>query len=117
MAAVEIQNGNPEEEIKHLGPATEYENSAGYYWAKYLRGQAYLKLKNGENTESEFQKVLDNRGQDSLSPLYPLSYLGKARAARLSGNTEGSIKSYDKFLDIMKNADGDLTEINKARAE
>ena len=117
MAAIEIQHGNPEKAIEILGPDNRYENSEGYYWTKYLRGQAYLKLKDGVNAASAFQKILDNRGQDPLSPLYPLSYLGKARAAKLSGNMEESIKNYDKFLDIMKDADDDLPIINEAKAE
>jgi tetratricopeptide (TPR) repeat protein len=117
LASNEIHQGNPDLAIEILSPAIPFENAEDYRWAKYIRGQAYLRLNDGENAAREFQKVLDYRGQNPLCSVYQLSYLGKARALRLSGNTEESIRFYERFLDLMKDADDDLPRVNEARAE
>jgi len=42
----------------------------------------------------EFQKILEHRGWDPLSPMYPLAQLGLARAAALTGDTAKARKAY-----------------------
>jgi serine/threonine protein kinase/predicted Zn-dependent protease len=117
QASIEIQRKNPDQAIELLRSTLKYEKVEGYFWDEYLRGQAYLSLGDGEKASIEFEKILNGRGQDPFSPLYPLSYLGKAKAAKLSANMEESIKLYDKFLEIMKDADQDLPIMNKADDE
>jgi hypothetical protein len=65
----------------------------------------------------EFQKILDHRGWDPASPLWPLAQLGLARAAALAGNVAGSRRAYQDFLSLWKDADPDLPVLIEARRE
>ncbi|PYS58387.1 MAG: hypothetical protein DMF74_23980, partial [Acidobacteria bacterium] len=65
----------------------------------------------------EFQKILDHRGWDPLSPLYPLAHLGLARAAVLTGDSEKARKAYQDFFALWKDADADLPILITAKKE
>ena len=82
-----------------------------------MRGQAYLKLGKGAEAAAEFQKILDHRGWDPLSPLYPLAQLGLARAAVLTGDSEKARKAYQDFFALWKDADPDLPILITAKKE
>jgi tetratricopeptide (TPR) repeat protein len=114
--AVQINRNNPVEAVKLLESAKPYE-AAAEFWPQYLRGLAYLKLKSGNEAAAEFQKILDNRGQATLSALYPLAYLGLARAAALTGDLSKSRKAYQDFLALWKDADSDLPVLQEAKQE
>ena len=115
-AAVQINRNNPAEAVKLLEAARGYEAGAEF-WPQYLRGVAYLKLKSGNEAAAEFQKILDNRGQATLSALYPLAHLGLARAAALTGDLSKSRKAYQDFLALWKDADSDLPVLHEAKQE
>lgn len=115
-AAIEVNRNNPSETIKLLESARRFEPAAEF-WPQYLRGLAYLKLKSGNEAAAEFQKILDNRGQATLSVLYPLANLGLARAAALTGDVSKSRKAYQDFLALWKDADGDLSGLQEAKQE
>ena len=99
-----------------MEPTRRYE-AAAEFWPQYLRGLAYLKLKSGNDAATEFQKILDNRGQAALSALYPLAHLGLARAAALTGDQSKSRKAYQDFLALWKDADSDLSVLKEAKQE
>jgi tetratricopeptide (TPR) repeat protein len=115
-AALELQRGNAAQAIEQLQPASRYE-AAAEFWPQYLRGLAYLKLKRGAEAAAEFQKILDHRGEALLSPLYPLAYLGVARALALSGEPVKSRKAYEDFFAVWKDADADLPILIEAKKE
>lgn len=115
-AAIEIDRGNPDHAIQLLQPATAYEQAA-LFWPTYLRGQAYLRRKSGAEAAAEFQKILDHRGWDPASPLWPLAQIGLARAAALAGDEVRSRQAYRDFLALWKNADSDLPILIEARRE
>jgi len=70
-----------------------------------------LRLNKDKEAKSEFQKILDHRGEGGLfSNLYPLAQLGKARAMK-------SKKEYEKFFEMWKDADEDLPELIAAKKE
>jgi hypothetical protein len=66
---------------------------------------------------AEFQKILDHRGVDPLSPLYALAHLGSARAYALAGETSKSRTAYQDFLALWKDADPDIPILKEAKAE
>jgi serine/threonine protein kinase/Flp pilus assembly protein TadD len=115
-AAIELQRGNASRAIELLQPASRYE-SAAEYWPQYLRGSSYVKLGRGAEAAAEFQKILDNRGQGSLSPLYPMAYLGLARAWGAAGDRSRSRKASDDFFALWKDADPDLRVLIDAKKE
>jgi serine/threonine protein kinase/tetratricopeptide (TPR) repeat protein len=115
-AAMEINRNNPAQAIQFLEASRRYE-AAAEFWPIYLRGQAYLLQRVGTEAASEFQKIIDNRGQAPLSALYPLAQLGLARAAELAGDTAKSRKAYQDFLALWKDADPDLPVLQQAKRE
>jgi hypothetical protein len=50
-------------------------------------------------------------------PYYPLSYLGLARAAAISGDTAKARKAYQDLFALWKDADPDLLPLLQARKE
>jgi eukaryotic-like serine/threonine-protein kinase len=113
-AALELQRHNPTEAIRLLEAAKRYEPAAEF-WPQYVRGLAYLSLKSGNDAAVEFQKILDHRGEATLSVLYPLAHLGLARALALTGDTQNSRKKYQDFFLLWKDADADLPVLIEAK--
>ena len=115
-AQLELNRGNAAQVIKVLEAAKKYE-VAGEFWPQYLRGQAYLKLKNGAQAAAEFKTIIDHRGWYPVSPLYPLAQLGLARAAVLSGDNAKARKFYQDFFQLWKDADFTIPTLIEAQAE
>jgi serine/threonine protein kinase/tetratricopeptide (TPR) repeat protein len=87
-------------------------------YAPYLRGLAYLQLKDSRNAIDSFQNAtrLKGRAYINRSP-YALSYLGLGRAYAMAGNKPDAKKAYDAFFAEWKNADSDLPVIADAKKE
>jgi tetratricopeptide (TPR) repeat protein len=117
-AAIEIQRGNPAKAIELLRPAGPYElGRYADFVPIYVRGLAYLRARQGVQAAAEFQKILDHRGVDPLSALYPLAHLGSARAYALAGETSKSRTAYQDFFALWKDADPDIPILKEAKAE
>ena len=117
-AAIEMNRGNTAQALEILRPAGRFElgNVAGI-WMTYIRGEIYLRQKAGNEAAAAFQKILDHRGIEPASPLYPLAHLGLARASVLSGDTNRARKEYQDFLAMWKDADADLPVLLQAKEE
>jgi len=86
-----------------------YEKAAEFY-PQYLRGLAFLKLKETKKAIKEFDKILNNRGEAPLSSIYPLAQLGKARAMKKKDE-------YEKFFELWNEADKDMPVLIEAKKE
>ena len=101
-----------------LQPVAPYDHVPGAeLWSRYLRGQAYLRMKDGQASAVQFDAILANRGQEPESPLHTLAQLGRARAAVLTGDTDTARKAYAAFLSEWQRADSDLEPLLEARRE
>ncbi len=125
-AAVELQRGNAAAAIESLRGVRQYELGEGFdtryvepftFVPMYLRGYAYLRTGAAAEAAAEFQKVIDHRGLEPTSPLYPLAYVGLARAYAQSNDREKSRRAYEAFLALWKNADSDIPILKRAKAE
>jgi eukaryotic-like serine/threonine-protein kinase len=117
-ATIAVQRGDAERALELLEPVRRFDHApSAEFWPAYLRGQAYLRLKNGKAAATEFGTVIAHRGEVPASMLYPLSLLGLARAAALSNDTGGARKSYDQFLALWKDADAGLRALTEAHSE
>jgi tetratricopeptide (TPR) repeat protein len=114
-AMLAIRAGNSDSAVALLNTAVPYERANAEI--PYIRGLAYLQGKSGSAAAAEFQKVLDHRGATGFSVLYPLSQLGVARAAVLSGDSPKARKSYQDFLALWKDADPDIPVLIQAKDE
>jgi eukaryotic-like serine/threonine-protein kinase len=115
-AASEENRGFYDTAIDFLRPVAAYEAGA-LFWPQFLRGQAYLHLRKGVESAAEFRKILEHRGQMVNSALYPLAYLGQARAEVLLGDRTEARKSYQAFLQAWKEADAYLPSLAGAQKE
>src|SRR5262245_22786153 len=117
-AAVALQRGDAARAVELLEPLRRYDHApSAEFWPGYLRGQAYLRLKNGPAAAAEFRNIIAHRGEVPASMLYPLSHLGLARASALANDTETARKSYEQFLTLWKTADAELGVVKQARSE
>ncbi len=83
----------------------------------YLRGEAYLMLRDGNRAAVEFQKFIDHRGLVANFPWGALARLGLARAYSLQGDTAKVRAAYQDFLTLWKDADPDIPILKQAKAE
>ena len=89
-----------------LDPIKEYDRApAAEFWPAYLRGEAYVGLKNGPAAAEQFRSILERRGAASTSPLYALAHRGAARAAVLTGDHAAARSLYDQFFTLWSSAD------------
>jgi eukaryotic-like serine/threonine-protein kinase len=88
-AAVAVRRGEFAQAIDLLDPVKPYDHApAAEFWPAYLRGAAYLGLKDGRAAGVQFQSILDHRGEAPTSPLYELARQELGRASALTGNDE-----------------------------
>jgi predicted Zn-dependent protease len=113
-AAIELSRNQPGQAVELLQSAAPYERAHAY--AVYLRGLAYLRARKGAEAAAEFQKILDHKGAN-WGPYYPLSYVGLARAAALTGDSARARKAYQDFLALWKDADPDVPILKEAKEE
>jgi eukaryotic-like serine/threonine-protein kinase len=76
-----------------------------------------LLQRRGNEAAVEFQKIIDHRGVDGMSPLHALARLGRARAAAISGDMATARKEYQDFFAFWKDADQDLPILIAAKKE
>ena len=116
QARIELQRNNPAQAIQLLEITRPYEGHSLFQIA-YLRGQAYLNQQKGAEAAAEFQKILDHRGAQPTSPIFPLAHLGLARAAVLQGDKGKARKAYQDFFALWKDADADIPILVEAKKE
>ncbi len=83
----------------------------------YLRGEAYLQLRRGNDAAAEYQKIVDHPGFMLACPLRALAHLGIARAYAMQGDTVKAKAAYKDFLTLWKDADPDIPILKEAKAE
>jgi eukaryotic-like serine/threonine-protein kinase len=121
QAQIALQKGQGADAVAALEPARPYELGTGphgvAYAANYIRGQAYLKLKDGSKAAAEFQRILDHRGVSPLDSQYPLARLNLARAYVIEGDKTKARTAYQDFFAVWKDADPDVPVLREAHAE
>jgi tetratricopeptide (TPR) repeat protein len=117
-AALALDAGEPSRALALLEPVRAYDRSrSAEFWPEYLRAQAYLVAKKPAEARREFETILAHRGEAPDSVLYPLARLGAARAAALARDIDDAKNAYDSFLELWRDADGDLPRLKEARKE
>jgi eukaryotic-like serine/threonine-protein kinase len=116
--AMALQSGNAVKAVDALAPTAPYEFGIAYPgYPAYLRGQAYLKLRQATAAAAEFQKIINHPGVTVNDPTGALARLGLARAFAISGDTAKARIGYQDFLTLWKDADPDIPILKEARAE
>ncbi|HEY2118474.1 MAG TPA: protein kinase [Candidatus Acidoferrum sp.] len=115
-ASVELSRKNPAKSIEILQAAAPFDLSQKLY-PVYVRGQAYLALRQGSAAAAEFQKILDHRGIVLNEPIGALAHLQLGRAYAISGDIVRARLAYEDFLTLWKDADPDIPILKEAKAE
>jgi hypothetical protein len=117
-AASALGQGDAARALELLEPVKPYDRApSAEFWPNYLRGQAYLKLKNGPEAVGQFRSIVDRQGEVPASVLYPLAHLGLARAAALMNDGDTAKKTYEQLFGLWKQTDSDLKPLTEARSE
>jgi tetratricopeptide (TPR) repeat protein/predicted Ser/Thr protein kinase len=114
QALLALNRGEGAKAIEALRPAAAYERGAPL--VIYIRGLAYLQMRDAAAASSEFQK-LNNPGLVGMSVIFPLARLGAARAAVLREDLAEARKTYQDFFALWKDADPDIPILVEARQE
>jgi tetratricopeptide (TPR) repeat protein len=117
-ASSAIVRGQYADAVARLKDASDYElGTVATLVPVYLRGVAYLGLKDGVNAAEQFQRVLDHRGTDPFGAPCALAQLGLARALAVQGKTAAATAAYQAFFTAWGGADADLPILRDAHTE
>lgn len=120
-AAVKLRQGDPAAAIELLRPATEYEMAQNLafdnLYPAYIRGLAYLQMKEGSLAAPEFQKLIDHPGIVGDFVTGAIAHLQLGRAQAMAGDYAAARKAYEEFLTLWRDADPDLPVYKEAKAE
>ncbi len=117
-ALIEMDRKTPEKAITALQATTPYELGFNQeLFTMYIRGLAYLQAKRGADAAAEFQKMVDHRGIEPISPNHSLAKLGLGRAYVMTGDTAKARAAYQDFFALWKDADPDVPILKEAKAE
>jgi tetratricopeptide (TPR) repeat protein len=122
-AAIALKQNDPARALEILQLTAAYELGysdplqLGMMYPVFLRGEAYLGLRRGQEAATEFQMFLDHRGVALNNPLAALARLGVARAQVMQGETSNAKTAYKTLLQLWKDADPDIPIYKEAQAE
>jgi eukaryotic-like serine/threonine-protein kinase len=124
-AYIELRSGQPARALTLLQEAAPYDlafplpqySEGGQLYPPYVRGQAYLALRQGKVAAAEFQTFIDHSTVVANSPLAALAHLGLARAYAVQGDAAKARSAYPDFLALWKDADPDIPILKEAKAE
>ena len=120
-ASVFLHDKKAAQAVEVLSPAARYElggvNPGFNLIPVYLRGLAYLQLRQGLSAAAEFQKIIDHPGIVGNTVVAPLAYLGLARAYAFAGDAAKSRTAYQDFFALWKDADPEIPILQQAKSE
>ena len=122
-AAVALRRNDPNRAIELLKVANPVElGDTGFLLPIYLRGEAYLMLRDDNAAAAEFKKFIIYYGLVGNSPWGALARLGLARAYALDATKDAADRNkartaYQNFLTLWKDADPDIPIYKQAKAE
>ncbi len=116
-SSVSLVRGDAEGAIHEVAAAAPYDLGAIGLLSSYVRGNAYLQAKRGQEAAAEFQKIIDHPGLVQNGLHGALAHLGMARARAMQGDTAKARSAYEDFLNLWKDADPDIPILIAAKAE
>ena len=114
-AQLALLAGDAAEAIDLLETARPYERAD--VRTVRLRGQALLAKGEPAAAVAEFEKMIDQKYVFVFDPANSVAYLWLGRAHRENGDPAAARAAYEKFFEIMRDADEGVPVIEKARRE
>lgn len=121
-AAIDIDAGHNARAIKTLEAAAPNELGNGgtfiaYLYPAYMRGQAYLRERDGKAAVTEFRKLVDHPGIMINFVTGSLEYLELGRAYAMAGDPARARAAYREFFGRWSGADADNAVLRQAKKE
>ena len=116
-ASMALSRGNAEESLRAVSVAAPFDLGDLALLPTYVRANAYLQARRGNDAAAEFQKIIDHPGIVSNYLHGALAHLGMARAFAMQGDTAKARAAYKDFLTLWKDADPDIPILKEAKAE
>ena len=116
-AEIELNRDRGQQALELLKPASGYEFGLLSLYPVYVRGKAYLKVRDGQQAAAEFQKIIDHHSIVTNDILGALAHLQLGRAYVLQGETAKATLAYQDFLTLWKAADPDIPIFIAAKSE
>ncbi|MFZ1947607.1 MAG: tetratricopeptide repeat protein, partial [bacterium] len=119
LAAIEMAKKNPDAALAYLEKAAAADkNVPSSYGYRYFCARAYLDAGKLGEAVAMFEKMLSSYAEDrvSESPLCVVDHYLLGTAYEKSGWTTKAIEQYREFLEIWKDADPGIPEVEDARA-
>ena len=122
-AAAALRGNDPGKAIGALAATAPYELGGTaqtlnfFLYPIYVRGEAYLAMRQGTAAAPEFRKIIDHPGLIVNEPIGALARLQLGRAYALSGDTAKAKSAYQDFFALWKDADPDIPILKEAKAE
>ncbi len=114
-AFLALKAGDPQRALTLLERVRPHDLAS---FAAYLRGLAYLQLKDPRNAIASFQDATRLKGTAyNVGSPYGLAFLGLGRAYVMAGDKAAAKKAYDVFFTEWKSADADLPVLAEAKKE
>src|SRR5215472_3032095 len=114
---IELNRHRVSQALQLLKPSSGYEFGPYSLPLVYVRGEAYLKARNGQQAAAEFQNIIDHRAVVTNDVLGALAHLQLGRGYAVYGDTAKSKAAYQEFLTLWKDADPDIPILKQAKAE
>ena len=89
----------------------------GNMYPIYVRGLAYLAMRNPKEAAVEFRRLLAHPGLAAGDPVDAAARRQLARALKLAGDKTKARSAYQDFFSTWKDADPDLPILKQAKAE
>jgi tetratricopeptide (TPR) repeat protein len=114
IGLIELEKGNLEVSIINLKKATEANSSFSYH---HWLANAYLQVGRLDEAVAEFEKLLTRYDSERVwSPIASVkTYYLLGLAYEKSGWNKKAIEKYEEFLDIWKDADPGIKEVDDAK--
>jgi serine/threonine protein kinase/tetratricopeptide (TPR) repeat protein len=123
-AQLALNRHDAQKALEELRAASAYESGqtglstvSPALYPPYVRGNAYLALKQGKEAAAEFQKIIDLPGVVMNNPNGIMADLGLARAYAVEGDDAKARVAYQNLFAKWKDADADLPVLLQAKAE
>jgi eukaryotic-like serine/threonine-protein kinase len=122
-AAIQLRHNNPARAVQELEVTSRFElgdvmgGDGVPLLPVYVRGQAFLALRQGREAAAEFRKYIDHPGVVMNNPIGAVARVGLARAYAMQGETQKARAAYQEFFSLWQDADPDVPILKQAKAE
>jgi serine/threonine protein kinase/Tfp pilus assembly protein PilF len=121
LGTMELKKNNFPEAIKYLEKAislVDYQESIGSRHALFIEPLAYAYYRSGdlEKAQEQYERIISlTTGRSYWGDIYAKSLYMLGKINEEQRNKSKAIENYEKFLDLWKDADPGLPEVNDAR--